>query len=88
MSIKDQIFKNDSPWGGSPSGGGRGDGNGSGQRRQPPNIDDIIRKAQGSVGKIFPGGKGGNKPIYIGILILIFYGDLADFTEFYLMNRG
>ena len=26
--------------------GGGGDGNGSGQRRQPPNIDDIIRKAQ------------------------------------------
>ena len=46
-----------------------------GQRRPPPNIDDIIRKAQGSVGKIFPGEKGGNKPIYLGILILLFFGD-------------
>ena len=36
-------------------------GNGSGQRRQPPNIDDLIRKAQGSVGRIFPGGQGGKK---------------------------
>ena len=62
---KDNIFKNESPWG-SPPGGGRDNGNGSGQRRPPPNIDDLISKAQGSVGKIFPGGKGGNKPIIIG----------------------
>ena len=73
MSVDDKILKNDSPWGSnSPPGGGRGDnGNGSGQRRAPPNIDDIIRKAQGSVGRIFPGGKGSNKPIYFGILILL-----------------
>ena len=62
-----------SPWG-SPPGGN--DGNGSGQRRQPPNIDDLIRKAQGSVGKIFPGGKGSNKPIFLGI----FYGPSIDNT--------
>ena len=74
MSKVDNIFKNDSPWGSPPGGGqGRGDGNGngSGQRRQPPNIDDLIRKAQGSVGRIFPGGKGGNKPIYLGIIVLL-----------------
>ena len=72
MSKNDNIFKNDSPWGSPPGGGqGRGDGNGSGQRRQPPNIDDLIRKAQGSVGRIFPGGKGGNKPIYLGIIVLL-----------------
>ena len=73
MSKDDNIFKNDSPWGSPPGGGGqgRGDGNGSGQRRQPPNIDDLIRKAQGSVGRIFPGGKGGNKPIYLGIIVLL-----------------
>ena len=72
MSKDDNIFKNDSPWGSSGGGGqGRGDGNGSGQRRQPPNIDDLIRKAQGSVGRIFPGGKGGNKPIYLGIIVLL-----------------
>ena len=67
MSIKDQIFKNESPWGSNP-GGGKPGGNGSGQRRSPPNIDDIIRKAQGSVGKIFPGGKGSNKPIYLSLI--------------------
>ena len=72
MSIKDgNILKNESPWGSNPGGGGRGDGNGSGQRRAPPNIDDIIRKAQGSMGKIFPGGKGSSKPIYLGILVLL-----------------
>ncbi len=73
MSIKDNIFKNESPWGSNPGGGrgGDGNGNGSGQRRPPPNIDDLIRKAQGSVGKIFPGGRGGNKPIYLGIIILL-----------------
>ena len=50
MSIDDKILKNDSPWGSnSPPGGGRGDnGNGSGQRRAPPNIDDIIRKSKNS----------------------------------------
>ena len=69
MSVKDNIFKNDSPWGSGPRGGD--DGNGSGDRRPPPNIDDLIRKAQGSVGKIFPGGRGGNKPIYLGILVLV-----------------
>jgi membrane protease subunit HflK len=70
MSIKDDnILKNESPWGSNPGGGG--DGNGSGQRRAPPNIDDIIRKAQGSVGRMFPGGKGSSKPIYLGILVLL-----------------
>ena len=76
MSSNDKILKNESPWG-PPPGGGRDDGNGSGQRKSPPNIDDIIRKAQGSVGRIFPGGAGGNKPIYLGLLVLVilFLGD-------------
>jgi len=71
MPSKDDILilKEESPWGSDPGGGGR-DRNGSGQRRPPPNIDDLIRKAQGSIGKFFPGGKGSNKPIYLGILIL------------------
>ena len=63
-------IKNESPWGSNPGGRG-GDGNGSGQRRAPPNIDDIIKKFQGSDGRIFPGGKGGGKPIYFGLLILV-----------------
>ena len=65
------ILKNESPWGEKPGSQSGGDRNGSGQRRPPPNIDDLIRKAQGSVGKIFPGGRGSSKPIYLGILILI-----------------
>ena len=69
MSVKENIFKHESPWGSNPGGGDR---NGSGQRRPPPNIDDLIRKAQGSVGRIFPGGRrGSNKPIYLGSLVLL-----------------
>ena len=73
MSSDDNIFKRESPWGSPPGGGNdNGNGSGSGQRRQPPNIDDIIRKAQGSVGRIFPGGRmSGNKPIYIGLVVLL-----------------
>ena len=44
MSFKDKIFKNQSPWG-TPPGGGAG-GNGSGTRREPPNIDDVIKNLQ------------------------------------------
>ena len=76
MSSNDKILKNESPWG-PPPGGGRDDGNGSGQRKSPPNIDDIIRKAQGSVGRIFPGGAGGNKPIYLGLLVLVILWGLS-----------
>ena len=74
MSSDGNIFKRESPWGSPPGGGNdnNGNGNGSGQRRQPPNIDDLIRKAQGSVGRIFPGGRSsGNKPIYIGLVVLL-----------------
>ncbi len=74
MSSDGTIFKRESPWGSPPGGGNdnNGNGNGSGQRRQPPNIDDLIRKAQGSVGRIFPGGRSsGNKPIYIGLVVLL-----------------
>ena len=70
MSFDDKILKNESPWGSNPGGKGGGDNNGSGQRR-PPNIDDLIRKAQGSVGRIFPGGKNSNKPIFIGLIVLV-----------------
>ena len=74
MSSDGNTFKRESPWGSPPGGGNdnNGNGNGSGQRRQPPNIDDLIRKAQGSVGRIFPGGRSsGNKPIYIGLVVLL-----------------
>ena len=68
MSSKDDILNKQSPWGSPPG----GDGNGSGRRTYPPNIDDLIRKAQSKIGKFFPGGKaGGKKPIVLGIVILL-----------------
>ena len=68
MASRDGIFKKESPWGSRPG----GDVNGSGRRTSPPNIDDLIRKAQSKIGKIFPGGKaGGKKPITLGIIILL-----------------
>ena len=73
MTIKDYILKNQSPWGSDPSGGSRGgDGNGAGAgRRQPPNIDDIIRNIQKTINRFLPGGKsGGGKPIVLGLFIL------------------
>ena len=44
MSFKDKIFNNQSPWGSNPGGGS--DGNGSGTRREPPNLDDVIKNFQ------------------------------------------
>jgi len=59
-------FKNQSPWG-SPPGGGNG-----GFRRgpTPPNIDEIIKKIQDTINKFTGGGKGGSKPIVLGLIIL------------------
>ena len=47
MSLIGSIFKNQSPWGSSgPTGGS---GNGSGSRREPPNIDELIRNIQNKI---------------------------------------
>ena len=75
MTIKDYILKNQSPWGSDPSGGsrgGNGNGNGAGAgRREPPNIDEIIRNIQKTINRFLPGGKsGGGKPIVLGLFIL------------------
>ena len=52
-----------------PTGGG---GNGSGSRREPPNIDELIRNIQNKINKFMPGGKsGGGKPIVLGLIILL-----------------
>jgi membrane protease subunit HflK len=70
MSFKDKIFNNQSPWGSTP-GGGSG-GNGSGTRREPPNIDDVIRNLQKTINKFTGGGKSsGGKPIILGLIILL-----------------
>ncbi len=67
MSFKDKIFNNQSPWGTPPGGG-----NGSGTRREPPNIDEAIKNFQKLINKFLPGGKsGGGKPIILGLIILI-----------------
>ena len=70
MSLIGSIFKNQSPWGSSgPTGGS---GNGSGSRREPPNIDELIRNIQNKINRFMPGGvaKGG-KPIIFGLIILM-----------------
>ena len=60
-------FKNQSPWGSPPGGGGNG-----GFRRgpTPPDIDEIIKKIQNTINKFTGGGKGGTKPIVFGLVIL------------------
>ena len=60
-------FKNQSPWG-TPPGGGNG-----GFRRgpTPPDIDEIIKKIQNTINRFFGGGKGGNKPLLFGLIILV-----------------
>ena len=69
MSLIGSIFKNQSPWG---SSGPTGGGNGSGSRREPPNIDELIRNIQNKINRFMPGGKsGGGKPIILGLLILL-----------------
>ena len=57
-----------SPWGSPP-----GNGNGSGGYRRPPNIDEVVNKIQKIINKFVPGGsgKGNNKTLFLGILILI-----------------
>ena len=59
-------FKNQSPWG-SPPGGGNG-----GFRRgpTPPDIDEVIKKLQSIINKFLGGGKGGSKPIILGLVIV------------------
>ena len=70
MSFKDKIFKNQSPWGSPPGDGGRpSDGNGSGTRQDPPNLDDIIKNIQKTISKFSGGKSGGSRPIVIGLLI-------------------
>ena len=70
MSFKDKIFNNQSPWGSAPGGGS--DGNGSGTRREPPTIDDVIRNLQKTINKFTGGGKSsGGKPLILGLVILL-----------------
>ena len=60
-------FKNQSPWGSPPGGGGNG-----GFRRgpTPPDIDEIVKKIQNTINKFTGGGKGGAKTILFGLIVL------------------
>tara|TARA_B100001093_G_scaffold501740_1_gene553805 strand:+ start:1079 stop:2185 length:1107 start_codon:yes stop_codon:yes gene_type:complete len=70
MSFKDKIFKNQSPWGSSP-GGGAGGENGSGTRREPPNLDDLIKNFQKTINKFSGGKSGGSKPFILGLILIL-----------------
>jgi membrane protease subunit HflK len=70
MNFKDKILKNQSPWGSTP--GGSSGGNGSGTRKEPPSIDDVIKNLQKTINKFTGGGKSqGSKPVFLGLIILI-----------------
>ncbi len=69
-------FKNQSPWGTPPGGGGSGNG-GFRKGPTPPNIDEVISKLQSIINKFLGGGKGGAKPIIIGLIILIIVWTLS-----------
>ena len=69
MSFKDKILKNQSPWGSTPGGGSNG--NGSGTRREPPSLDELIRNFQKTINKFSGGKSGGSRPIVIGLLIVL-----------------
>ena len=63
-------FKNQSPWGTPPGGGGNGDGFRRGPR--PPDIDEVVKKLQEKIKRFFPGGSAsGGKPIILGLVILL-----------------
>ena len=69
-------FKNQSPWGSSPGSGGSGNG-GFRKGPTPPNIDEVISKIQSIINKFLGGGKGGAKPIIIGLIILLIVWTLS-----------
>jgi membrane protease subunit HflK len=69
MSFKDMIFKNQSPWGAPPGGGSNG--NGSGTRREPPSLDDLIKNFQKNINKFSGGKSGGSKPIILGLIVIL-----------------
>jgi len=65
--VDDFKGRGGSPWG-SPPGGD----NGSGRGPTPPDIDEIIKNIQKTINRFIPGrGAGGNKPIFLGLIILV-----------------
>ncbi|MCB9965738.1 MAG: FtsH protease activity modulator HflK [Rhodospirillales bacterium] len=58
------------PWGSQGSGGGRR-GSGGGSQGEPPDLDEVIRKARENFGQIVPEGFGGGRVILIALVILV-----------------
>ncbi len=69
-------FRNQSPWGTPPGGGGSGNG-GFRKGPTPPNIDEVISKLQSIINRFLGGGKGGAKPIIVGLIILLIVWTLS-----------
>ncbi len=69
-------FRNQSPWGAPPGGGGSGNG-GFRKGPTPPNIDEVISKLQSIINRFLGGGKGSAKPIIIGLIILLIVWTLS-----------
>ncbi|MDA9752119.1 FtsH protease activity modulator HflK [Candidatus Pelagibacter sp.] len=68
-------FRNQSPWGSPPGGSG---GNGGFRRGPtPPDIDEVIKKIQSLLNRFLGGGKGGAKPIIVGLLIIVILWGLS-----------
>ncbi len=70
-------FRNQSPWGTPPGGGGGGGNGGFRKGPTPPNIDEVISKLQSIINRFLGGGKGGAKPIIIGLIILLIVWTLS-----------
>lgn len=75
------------PWGGPSNDDGNswGGGSSSGGGQEPPDLDDILRKAQDNFRHVMPGGFRGGK--LIGILVLAVAG-LWLASGFYVVNPG
>ena len=74
---------NKNPWGNG-SGGGHGRGGGGGHH-EPPDIDEVLRKAQENLREFFPSNFNGITIILLSILII---GGLWATSGFYIVNPG
>ncbi len=74
------------PWGknGASNGGGPRGAWGGGNE-PPPDIDEMLKKAQENLKQVFPGGTGGGKIIGLGVVALI---ALWMASGFYIVNPG
>ncbi len=67
---KGQGPRNPNPWGGGPTGGGSGG-------REPPDLEDILRRSQERLRRVMPGGGEGGGLSKLGAIGVAFLGLLA-----------